>query len=149
MITELNNLLKELDNKYNINSGGCCLIAYYIAKNLEKLNISYKFIIGSDSCFTDRKAIKKELITKKRNNNGCTGEDTCSHYYLKIKNKAINYMKCRYNYCFTADSKIIFWVYENGNWNDTFNIKCILTIRSKINKFFKNYEENDFCGNCR
>lgn len=40
--------LKKLDDKYNINTGGCIYVAYLIAKNLEKLGIHYEVIDWKD-----------------------------------------------------------------------------------------------------
>ena len=41
-LQELNNFLLELDNKYDINSGACALVASMIAKYCEDHNIEYK-----------------------------------------------------------------------------------------------------------
>lgn len=41
-IKRLNNFLLELDNKYDINSGACALVASMIAKYCEDHNIAYK-----------------------------------------------------------------------------------------------------------
>lgn len=43
-LNKLNDLLKELDNKYNINDGYCGYVAYIIAKHLESHNIDYNII---------------------------------------------------------------------------------------------------------
>ena len=44
LINELNKFLKVLDNKYNINSGGCFYVAYLIAREFDKLGINYKVV---------------------------------------------------------------------------------------------------------
>lgn len=42
LFTKLNQLCLELDNKYNINCGGCCYVAACIAEQLESFNIPLK-----------------------------------------------------------------------------------------------------------
>ena len=42
-------LCQFLDDVYHINSGGCCLIAYLIASNLDKLGVKYSLVVYNDS----------------------------------------------------------------------------------------------------
>ena len=44
VVTKLNYTAYELDRLYNINSGGCCYLAYKIAYWLEKYGIEYYFV---------------------------------------------------------------------------------------------------------
>ena len=43
-LEKLNKFLLDLDNKYDINSGACALIAYMLSSWCVKNNISYKTI---------------------------------------------------------------------------------------------------------
>ena len=49
VVTKLNYTAYELDRLYNINSGGCCYLAYKIAYWLEKYGIEYYFVIQNDN----------------------------------------------------------------------------------------------------
>lgn len=49
LFTKLNQLCLELDNKYNINCGGCCYVAACIAEQLESFNIPFE-IVHYDIC---------------------------------------------------------------------------------------------------
>ena len=50
LINELNKFLKVLDNKYNINSGGCFYVAYLIAREFDKLDIDYTVVDWHEDC---------------------------------------------------------------------------------------------------
>ncbi len=45
---KLNNLCRYLNEEYNINYGGCCLVTYIISKLLKKDNFKFKIIVWSD-----------------------------------------------------------------------------------------------------
>lgn len=45
----INLILEQLNNKYHFNSGGCCLVAYYIARELERIGEPFKLVIQSSS----------------------------------------------------------------------------------------------------
>lgn len=48
IVRKLNFIVTELDQSYEINSGGCCYFAYRIAYWLERYGIDYYFIIQDD-----------------------------------------------------------------------------------------------------
>ncbi len=48
IVRKLNFIVTELDRSYEINSGGCCYLAYRIAYWLESYGIDYYFIIHDD-----------------------------------------------------------------------------------------------------
>lgn len=55
VIYHINNLCHYLDNKYDINRGGCCYVASLIAQKLSELEIEYTVLFDGepegDGCF--------------------------------------------------------------------------------------------------
>lgn len=140
----LNELCKFLDNVYNINYGGCCIVASLIAQHLEKLQIPYSLIIN-DSEYKDTSSITNEVINRKINKNrdeSVTGCNTCNHYFLRIEEGDINDLD-EYDDCYeikNVNYKHIRWIYRNGIWNDTYNTSNTRIVKDMINAFFKKYE---------
>lgn len=146
-IKELNEICKRLDDRYDINSGGCCYLAYLIAKHLDKLGIQYELKIF-DSFYRDTRAINEEVRFKKCNNtsDSVVGPYSCNHYYIHIIN--IGDVNDAYDDFYDKQlfsiTKIkatnIRWIYKLGNWNDCYNTKHNRYVSKIINKFFKKYE---------
>lgn len=144
----LNKLCEDLNWNYSINSGGCCFVAFIIAAHLYRLNIPYKFVI----CDSDKKCRKDILyeLTNKINNScerdSATGSDCCNHYCLQIGNTYINggyYRKNSYYHKYSFKNitpDVIKWVYETGEWNESYSTYHNNKIKKIINKFFKDYE---------
>ena len=63
-IIQLNNLCQKLDILYDINNGGCCYVAYKIAKQLDKLNIKYELVVF-DYISKNKSLTSKEVINKR------------------------------------------------------------------------------------
>lgn len=149
-ITEsINSLCELLDKEYDINNGGCCYIAYLIAKELDKLNIKYTLKIF-DSEKKDRISIKNEVLRKKLNSNpneSVVGNNSCNHYCLYIlRGGEINYgdFYTREYHCYTINNisaKNIQWIYKNGSWNKLYNTNNNKLIESLIKKHFKQYDK--------
>lgn len=142
-VSELNNLCEFLDYKYNINKGGCCFVAYEIAKHLDKLNIKYNLVV-SDFIRKNEDKITREVKNKAKNFNcidSVVGNFTCDHYYLYIKN--VGYINPNVinnnNYYFISDinSQHIKWIYDKSTWNDIFRISDKDYIKSFIKTFFE------------
>ena len=49
LVKEVNRICNKLQNKYDINYGGCCYVAYLIKKHLERLGISSELVIVDTS----------------------------------------------------------------------------------------------------
>lgn len=112
LFTKLNQLCLELDNKYNINCGGCCYIAACIAEQLERFDIPFE-IIHYDIC-------------------GC-------HYAIKVSDRYINrsdYKKKEIYEILDYSSEEMFDVYYNGDWNKTYKRKYNSIIHRKIKNLF-------------
>lgn len=117
LLNLLNSLCEKLDNNYQINSGGCCYVAYLLAKELEDLNIPYKFITqdGTYHCTIE---VEGKLI------NPIDEEDDINAY---------DYDKSDYM------SEDILEFYENESWNDTYSRKWNLIVKTIIHSKIKRF----------
>lgn len=119
----LNELLNLLDNKYHINGGGCCYVAYIIARNLKKLNIDFNII------FTNNDPLNKFNIHN---------YDSVYHVYIHIPYIGdVNPMYSYYTKKINLSVKELITYYNNSTWNSTYNTEFNKIITNKINKFFK------------
>jgi hypothetical protein len=112
LFTKLNQLCLELDNKYNINNGGCCYVAACIAEQLESFNIPFE-IVHYDIC-------------------GC-------HYAIKVSDRYINrsdYKKKEIYEILDYSSEEMFDIYYHGDWNNTYERKYNSIVHRKIKKLF-------------
>jgi hypothetical protein len=112
LFTKLNQLCLELDNKYNINCGGCCYVAACIAEQLENFNIPFE-IIHYDIY-------------------GC-------HYAIKVSDRYINrsgYRKKEIYEILYCDSEKMFSIYYNRSWNNTYEKKYNSVVHRKIKELF-------------
>lgn len=141
----VNILCNSLDDLYNVNFGGCCFLAYLIAKHLDKLDIPYKLVIF-DYSDKDIKSIKEEVCNCSKNNDirsSVTGKFSCNHYCLRITNiGTINESNFDSNQ-YVIDNisyKNILWLYKKGSWNSRYNIEYNKTIKNLVKEFFKEYE---------
>lgn len=131
----LNILCKELDLNYNINSGGCCYIAYLIASQLDRLKIRYNLVVYS-FCDFDQYDFNQAILNNKN-------WYTCEHYCLSIcRNGFVNRGTGLYDNRYiirNVNSKHIKWIYKHGSWNDCYNISNNKIIKNIINSFFLKY----------
>ena len=112
LFTKLNQLCLELDNKYNINCGGCCYIAACIAEQLERFDIPFE-IVHYDIC-------------------GC-------HYAIKVSDRYINrsdYKKKEIYEILDYSSEEMFDIYYQGDWNSTYKRKYNSIVHRKIKNLF-------------
>ena len=137
LIQQLNILLENLDIKYDINSGGCCYVAYLIARNLEKLHIPYCLNIDCGCSEHLYNANSRETILA-----GNTGE-SAEHYYIRCKNQNINMGNTsKTDYIVSISSRFlnsdsILKIYEEGSWNCHYDTKNNKLIKNKIYEFFR------------
>ena len=116
LFKNLNQLCKDLDYKYDINSGGCCFVAAVIAEQLENCNIPFKLI-------------HYELYS--------------CHYAIRVNDRIINRCDCKYKEIIFDDylsSDDIYDTYYNEDWNSTYNKQWNLIVKTKIKSLFKKYE---------
>lgn len=149
LIDELNEICLDLDNKYRINSGGCCYVAAEIARNLDKLKIKYELKIF-DSYDKNLEIISREVKTKHSNSTihtSVTGLNTCNHYFIHINNYgSINseeeiYYDANVYSIENIRYTNIKWIYDYGIWNNDYETIHNSIIRNKINSCFKKYKE--------
>lgn len=116
LFKNLNELCKDLDDKYNINCGGCCYVAAVLAEQFENYNISFT-VIHYDKC-------------------GC-------HYAIRVCDRIIN--RCDYSfkeivYDDFIPSNELYDTYYNEKWNRMYNKRDNKIVKSKIKSLFKKYE---------
>lgn len=114
LFTNLNKLCLELDNRYNINCGGCCYVAACIAEQLELYNISFK-IIHYDIYHC--------------------------HYAIKVSDRYINrdyHTKKEIYEILDWNSNKLFERYYNEGWNFCYKTKHNNVVRNEIQKLFLN-----------
>lgn len=134
-VEDLNNLCHDLDNRYDINSGGCCYVAYIIAKNLEKHHIPYQLVVANDY-YVDSNTLEVAINNRTANCNGL-GRGVCNHYYLHTTFGDIN-PGDEYDESTTIDitSRDLLWIYTSGRWNWMFQRRYKSVISRIINRFF-------------
>lgn len=83
LVDALNELCMTLDDTYNVNSGGCCYLAYEIAKHLDRLNIKYRLLVANTYCIHESD-INIEVRCKRKNSSetkSITGSNTCPLFH--------------------------------------------------------------------
>ena len=144
----INRLCDFLDAEYNINCGGCCFVAYEIAKHLDRLGLKYTLKIY-DNCGKDLSAINTEVRKKRKNNSdreSVVGDYSCAHYFLWLEGAgSINNANCFTDWGTYSISNInhthIRWIYRVSVWNDIYDTSNNSKIKKIINSYFKSYEQ--------
>lgn len=145
LVRDLNKLCDILVDEYNINYGGCCYVAYEIAKHLDRFHIDYELHVLNDYPLNPER-INKE-VRNKRHDVGfgsVTGDNTCCHYYLVVKgggsvnrgNPCCSY----YSYVITKiNHRNLNWLYRTSWWNSVYKYKNNKLIKKIINLHFRQY----------
>lgn len=136
--------LISLDNKFFINEGGCCYVAYLIATHLERLSVPYKLIMFDDE-HPIRYSVSEFRDNVRNNKEGkCLGNQATSHYaiYLPQNKRVLNSAEWDFTYYhFTVGkitSKDILKIYTHARWNKVYSKQCNSQVRNFINEFFEN-----------
>ena len=150
LVTDINRICKNLDEKWDINSGGCCLVSAIIAEGLERLNIGYKVVLYYSNYVEPYSALEvRKNIKTKDINSFPNGVKTGNHYSIYIPSIKV-FLNSSYfikNSCYrkTIVGKItckdLQWVYNTGCWNDCYDTRHNISVRNKINSIFKKYEK--------
>lgn len=114
LFKKLNKLCLELQDKYNINCGGCCYISACIAEQLELYSIPFELIHYNLDC---------------------------CHYCIKVSDRYINrdyHFKNEIVSINNYSSDEIYSIYYNNNWNITYDTSNNELIRKIIINLFKN-----------
>lgn len=112
LFRKINELCLYLDDKYNINNGGCCFVAACIAEQLEKYKIPFS-IIHYDLWHC--------------------------HYAIKVSDRYLNrceFRKKEITEVLDCTSKELFVIYEENSWNESYHTKYNKTIKRLIRELF-------------
>lgn len=116
LFKEINAKCIELNNKYRINSGGCCYVAAVLAELLTQCDISYKVVYYFDG--------------------GC-------HYYIKVVDRYLNSDYCTKKSgiirIYDSSYEDIYEKYYNNGWNDEYNIKYNGLVKISLMRIFNKY----------
>lgn len=144
---EINNLCQYLDEIYDINSGGCCYLAYLLASKLEELNLSYSLVVY-DYFQKDIEQVRFTSCNKIISRVPAytiTGKGTCDHYCILLeKSIYLNNLLpvSEHEYVITGiNSSNIKWIYKKGKWNNNYKRSKNRIIKSIIDDFFKRYKK--------
>lgn len=134
-ITQLNSLLIDLDKILKINSGGCCYIAYIIAKNLEKYKIPFKVILMDDD-------LKEQSYYFQgiKNREPSVVDYGFAHVCIKVYSKVINPYRFKDRIGLRTvelNSKDLLWMYRRGDWNELYDITNNSILIRFLNKICK------------
>lgn len=132
----LNSICEKLDDKYNINNGGCCYTAYCIAKILEKANLKF-YLVALDR---DHKFYKEYSISDLQR--------PCNHYAIRIKTDCNNYTIniSSFNHVrskeLKASSSDILKHYKQHIWNEMYNTTNNLNVQTTLEKTYYGFTKN-------
>ena len=138
-VTKFNALCNDLDNRYDINHGGCCFVAGCIARILEEANIEFSLVVF-DNCTNLKKYVDIDDLPNSMN-----------HYAIVIddKNDIIgDGINCDeddfddYYQTFKVTSKKIFKHYYEHRWNNVYNCFYNFRIRIAFRLFYHEYSKS-------
>lgn len=112
----INKKCLEFNNKYDINSGGCCYIAAVLSELLSKYNIPHSLIYYDN--FGVHYAIK--VCDRYLNRDTCTKADIC-----EITED--------------PDYEEIYYIYYHNDWNWIYDIRYNGTIKASLIRIFDKY----------
>lgn len=114
LFKQLNSLCSEMNESYNINWGGCCFTAAVIAEQLERFNIPFTVI----------------------------HYDYHWHIAIRVSDRIINRDGCEYRIISSdkfISSKELYDEYYGCDWNDYYNRKWNLIVKTRIRALFNKY----------
>ena len=127
----LNNLCKFLDEEYEINVGGCCYIAYCLARLLSKDKFKFSVIVYEDYELEDKFSEISEGHY---------------HYAIGIGNYTINPAECDEDFCrniyYNVRASEILDHYKNRSWNKCYNSAKNRFIFRTIQVFYDDLTED-------
>ena len=137
LASQLNEICETLDNKYDINCGGCCYTAYCIAKLLERTKVDFCLTVY-DRVYKFSAENKISDLTRSFN-----------HYAIRIKTGTNSYIinisrygRNAYHKDFKVTSSDILTHYKQNLWNEMYNTanntKVLTTIENAYYGFTKN-----------
>lgn len=133
---KLNSICEKLDNKYDINCGGCCYTAYCIAKILEEANLKFSLV----ALDRDYQFYKESKISDLRR--------SCNHYAIKIKTDCNNYIINISSFTdvhskeLKASASDILKHYKQHLWNETYDTANNTNVQTTIEKTYYGFTKN-------
>ena len=146
IINAINKLCDNLDDAYYMNAGGCCYCASLIARELDALGIKYKLVIFDyQTIGASPLAVRKDIKSRNRHSNFWDILFAGSHYAIMLSNGRILNPGYFTSYpsmsiCYVNHSHIK-WMYDNGDWNRTYETKYNSIIAKRVKQIFKQYEK--------
>lgn len=148
LIDTINSVAATCEEKFNINSGGCCYFAYLVARELDKRKIKYKLAIedwtfSKKFCKTNRLKARKALKSRQSYVDG-NSLVNCNHFTLMVGGELVNYESSWGSEVILisyVNSEDIDWIYKTGRWNDFYKRKNNPTVERMVIKAFNEYEK--------
>ncbi len=129
---KLNRLCDFLDEEYNINCGGCCYVAYCMAKILSQDNINFKLIVYEH--FDLEEEFDKVV-------------DSHYHYAISLEDIIINKCGCDedtnlYRTEYLVNPPEILAHYKKGDWNTEYDCSKNHFVYKTIKFFYEDFYES-------
>lgn len=148
LIDTINSVAATCEEKFNINSGGCCYFAYLVARELDKRKIKYKLAIedwtfSKKFCKTNRLKARKALKSRQSYVDG-NSLVNCNHFTLMVGGELVNYESSWGSEVILVsyvNSEDIDWIYKTGRWNNFYKRKNNPTVERMVIKAFNEYEK--------
>lgn len=127
---KMDNVCELLDHIYDVNCGGCCYVAYCLAKLLQEDDIEYEVVVISDSCDD---LLDCDLIS----DIPCS----CTHYGISTIGGLININDCDLSsnyvqYFYDVNPEELKEHYENSDWNNCYNTNENEFIWETLKRFY-------------
>lgn len=140
IVRKLNNLCKYLNREYSINYGGCCYVAYVIAKLLESDDIKFRLVVYSEDEIIENSI--EDLY------------ESCSHCSISLEGGLdLNDDGCKKDsslerYEFIVESRDILKYYKKCDWNPYYDIHLNPFISKILKISYDNITKNLREGQC-
>lgn len=139
LVNKLNKLCKKLDELFEINCGGCCYVAYCIAKLLEQFEINFKLVVF-DNYYNLKDFTCLCELPVAMNHFAITIDDVIDGDVINCDDEYFNYYS--YNSYDVNSDEILKFYNEHNNWNRRYNPDNNNTIMITINNFYYEWTKN-------
>ena len=140
-MNKLCNLIKKLDELYNINKGGCAYIAYVLCTKFENEGKDYQVCCNIGECKLKphmNENVKHMVCVKgKLKDIDCRlycGWWTPIHFFIKSNGIEYNKWNVTEYEVLDLNSEKLLEIYNNGRWNKTFDKTNLNEIKQMILK---------------
>lgn len=144
LINNLNKLFIKLDRRYDINCGGCCFVAYLVARELEVRNL-HDFKLRVYGIYGE--CCEEEARYNITNNlDGAPCKSHTAHHYSIVYNDCWEINKSDADDIEFLDieglaSEDIKRLYDYGDWNDVYYSNNNIFVERFIKIIFNNYDK--------